>query len=104
MELAPTRTTGPGGHPYDERNMTRQEIEAALGQVAASLAKRRQNVGIVEVGICIKTILLGTRSVTHDVDFFAESRTHPARKSTDTGHFAKHSDEIQPSPRQRLVE
>ena len=44
--------------------MTRQEIEAALSQVAASLVKRRQNVRIIAVGGYINTVLLRVSHTT----------------------------------------
>lgn len=75
QDLAPVQPGHQAGHqgysaPLPE--LTKGDLELALRQVARYLQNKGRNVRIVVVGGAVSTILLQTRRVTHDVDFFAE--------------------------------
>lgn len=70
-EIAPDRPLPPGTDDAFT-DLDKDYLEDGLRQVASYITKRKRNIRIVAVGGAVSTILLQTRRVTHDIDFFAE--------------------------------
>lgn len=74
---------------YAQHELTRQNLLAALGYVAQYLREQGENMTLVAVGGAVNTILLQSRSSTHDVDFFGHVLTPPhLGRLRDAGRYA----------------
>ncbi|PGH15834.1 hypothetical protein AJ79_02215 [Helicocarpus griseus UAMH5409] len=57
---------------YQQYNLNAQNLRRALGYAAQYLHSKNQNVLIITVGGAVNTLLLQSRTTTHDVDFFSQ--------------------------------
>ncbi|EEY19832.1 conserved hypothetical protein [Verticillium alfalfae VaMs.102] len=62
---------------YAPHDLTRQNLMAALGHVARYLHQHGEDVTLVTVGGAVNTVLLQSRTTTHDVDFFCRVLQQP---------------------------
>ena len=64
----------PGGHGgQQETDLTSISMQNALRRVAQYLHQKRKQLTIIAVGGAVNTLLLESRSTTHDLDFFNNS-------------------------------
>ena len=70
MVPAPRRNEQGVPIPTRHFDLTRQNIERALGYVAEYLQARDKHLTLVAVGGAVNTVVLQSRTATHDVDFF----------------------------------
>lgn len=56
---------------HDQHDLSRQNIMKALAYAAEYLHRHHENIVIIAVGGAVNTVLLQSRSATHDVDFFS---------------------------------
>ncbi|EEP80015.1 predicted protein [Uncinocarpus reesii 1704] len=72
LQLVPEPSRDERGMPIRDKSydLDRRNLNKALEYAADFLHRKRQNLTIVAVGGAVNTILLKTREVTHDVDFF----------------------------------
>ena len=81
---------------YDQADLSSQNISRALGFVAQYLRERNEDLVIIAVGGAVNTVLLKTRNVTHDVDFFGATLDgRRLRMLREAGQFAIERSSVQ---------